>query len=227
MIWTFWETSCHVNPGAHHEFEDIWPEGWDIQRQSWKIGPKKGKLHQFSVSLQSVPLRDTTFAKNTFLSVLEFITKVPFENLSIPLDATNGFPVCRNWVLVEMGYIVEMGYMSNMSDMELHQKQNQYLNHVPESQVWNLYFTHHRPGIKYICFLWYLYQSGCSTWEVSESCPWESDRAADSGLPLNRQEAEFYNEIKMKAKKVQFCKCGEVRMWGRLWCKKWGCEGMM
>ena len=41
-VLTFLESSCLGDTGACLEFGHIWPEGWDIGRQSWIIWPKKG-----------------------------------------------------------------------------------------------------------------------------------------------------------------------------------------
>ena len=45
------------------------------------------------------PFKRYNLLHKTLLSVLEFITKVflTIDNLCIPLDATNGFPVLSEW----------------------------------------------------------------------------------------------------------------------------------
>ena len=130
MVRTFLETLSHEN--SQLECEDFWPEGWDIKRQSWKIGPKEEIFRQNytnfrfydNQSLWEIQL----FAQNNFSPVLEFW---PVDNLSIPLDATNRFPVLSEWVtLSEWGtctpfsmrflaiYWLEKSFLSKVKGMD-------------------------------------------------------------------------------------------------------------
>ena len=72
------------------------------------------KLHQISVYDNFK--RYNFLLKTLFVRLRVYYKKSfwPFDNLSIPLDATNGSPFCRNRVHVEMGYIVEMRYIVEM-----------------------------------------------------------------------------------------------------------------